>query len=92
MTADSSSSTRTTVNKDRRTFLKASGAALARAVRSHEPGETVGVEFEARRGELERHVAEVEREIAELEQRLQAAEEKLERIALAAEMERQQDA
>jgi hypothetical protein len=35
---------------------------------------------------------EVEREITELEQRLAAAEEKLERIALAAEMERQQDA
>lgn len=35
---------------------------------------------------------EVEREIAELEQRLRATEEKLERIALAAEMERQQDA
>ena len=34
----------------------------------------------------------VERDIAELEQRLEATEQKLERIGLAAEMERQQDA
>ena len=36
--------------------------------------------------------ADVEREVAELEQQLEATEQKLERIALAAEMERQQDA